>query len=61
MKIIWPWQWKKIAEQTLAELQKTRAQLKEAEHALEADRKKLADVTMQNLRLRDQVRAMSER
>lgn len=61
MKIIWPWQWKKIAQDTLKDLQATRDRLREVERENVSLRGTAERVQAKNAELTEQVRRMSQR
>lgn len=61
LNFVWPWQWKKIAETTLAELQTTREKLRSAENHVTGLQLAIDRHLEDKRKLTAQVRAMSER
>lgn len=59
--VIWPWQWKKIAEETLLELQRTRRLLQTAENNVKHVDNNISELRTKNAQLAAQVKAMSAR
>ncbi len=61
MKIIWPWQWKKIAGETLAQLQETRTHLDAAKTVIIGLQNDLDVAHRRVAGLNKQVQSLSER